>query len=369
MSPSGCRLAYPAYPPPRGYPPCTSASERSEGRHNVGVLTRTVVFVVYDGFQLLDLAGPLDVFSAANHAVGVPAYRLITASPGGRTIGLAGGASFAVDRALEEVAATTETIDTLLVVGGVGAFVPKTSSEVARQLPALARRSQRITSVCAGALVLAAAGLLDGYRATTHWGAGDHLARAFPLVRVELDRIFVHDRNRWTSAGVSAGIDMALALVDADLGAEIAQLIARQLVIYVHRAGGQEQFSVQLRSRPARTPSIRAVQQWLPDHLTADLTIAALATRAGMSERTFARTFRAETGTTPAYFIETLRLEAARRLLESTDLTVDAIARTVGYKHGKTLHRVIARRLSTTPDAYRQQIASTTATHPQLNPA
>ncbi|MFI6773235.1 GlxA family transcriptional regulator [Nocardia sp. NPDC050412] len=332
------------------------------------MFTRTVVFVVYDGFQLLDLAGPLDVFAAANHAVGAPAYRLITASPGGRAIELAGGASFAVDRALEEVAAADEAIDTMLVVGGMGAFVPKTSSEVARQLPALARRSRRITSVCAGALVLAAAKLLDGYRATTHWGAMDHLARAFPLVRVEPDRIFVHDRNRWTSAGVTAGIDMALDLVGADLGTELAQLVARQLVIYVQRAGGQEQVSAQLRSRPARTPSIRAVQQWLPEHLTEDLTIAALASGAGMSERTFARTFRAETGTTPAQFIETLRLEAARRLLESTDLTVDAIARTVGYKHGKTLHRVIARRLSTTPDGYRQLFASTTA-HPQLHSA
>ncbi|WP_245401041.1 GlxA family transcriptional regulator [Nocardia albiluteola] len=331
----------------------------SDGDNNVGVLTRTVVLVVYDGFQLLDLAGPQDVLAAANHAVGAPAYRLITVSPGGRTIELAGGARFAVDRSLEEVAAGTEMIDTLLVVGGAGAFVPKTSSEVAQQLPALARRSQRITSVCAGALVLAAAGLLDGYRATTHWGACDHMAQAFPLVEVETDRIFVHDRNRWTSAGVTAGIDMALALVDADLGTEVAQLIARQLVIFVRRAGGQEQYSAALRSQPARTPSIRAVQHWLPEHLNGDLRIAALAARAGMSERTFARTFRAETGTTPAQFIETLRLEAARRLLESTDLTVDAIARTVGYRHGKTLHRVIARRLSTTPDRYRQRFAVT----------
>ncbi|MFQ6398066.1 GlxA family transcriptional regulator [Nocardia sp. KC 131] len=331
------------------------------------MLTRTVVLVVYDGFQLLDLAGPLDVLAAANYAVGTPAYRLITVSPGGRSIELPGGASFAVDQALEQLAATTDAIDTLLVVGGMGAFVPKTSSEVARQLPALARRSQRITSVCAGALVLAAAGLLNGYRATTHWGACDHLARAFPLVTVESDRIFVHDRNRWTSAGVSAGIDMALALVEADLGTEIAQFIARQLVIFVRRAGGQEQHSAQLRSQPARTPSIRAVQQWLPEHLAEDLTIAALASRAGMSERTFARTFRAETGATPAQFIETLRVEAARGLLESTDLTVDAIARIVGYKHGKTLHRVIARRLSTTPDRYRQRYTTTAATHPPIN--
>ncbi|GAA4512723.1 GlxA family transcriptional regulator [Actinoallomurus oryzae] len=322
---------------------------------------RTIVLVVYDGFQLIDLAGPLDVLAAANRAFDTPAYRLITASPGGRAIAVSGGASIAVDRALEEIASGADDIDTLMVIGGDGAFAPDVSSEVARHLPTLARRSRRITSVCAGALILAAAGLLDGFHATTHWGACDHLARRYPRVTVEPDRIYVHDRDRWTSAGVTAGIDLALALVEADLGAEVAQLIARHFVVFVRRAGGQEQYSAQLRSQPARTPSIRAIQQWLPDHLHEDLTIATLAERAGMSQRTFARSFSAETGSTPALFIETLRVEAARRMLETTDLTVDAIARAVGYKHGKTLHRVIARRLSTTPDRYRQHFATTPA--------
>lgn len=322
---------------------------------------RTVLLIVYDDFQLIDLAGPLDVLAAANRAGDTPAYRLITASPGGRAVALAGGASIAVDRALEEIASGTDDIDTMMVIGGDGAFSPEVSSQVARHLPPLARRTRRITSVCAGALILAAAGLLDGYRATTHWGACDRLAQRYPRVTVEPDRIYVHDRNRWTSAGVTAGIDLALALVEADLGTEIAQLIARQFVVFVRRAGGQTQYSAQLRSQPARTPSIRAVQQWLPDHLHEDLTVATLAERAGMSQRTFARSFRSETGSTPALFIETLRVEAARRLLETTDLTVDAIARAVGYKHGKTLHRVIARRLSTTPDRYRQHFATTPA--------
>lgn len=199
----------------------------------------------------------------------------------------------------EEIASGADDIDTLMVIGGDGAFVPDVSSEVARLLPALARRSRRITSVCAGALILAAAGPLDGFHATTHWGACDHLARRYPRVTVEPDRIYVHDRDRWTSAGVTAGSDLALALVEADLGAEIAQLIARNFVVFVRRAGGQEQYSAQLRSQPARTPSIRAMQQWLPDHLHEDLTIATLAERAGMSQRTFARSFSAETGSTP----------------------------------------------------------------------
>jgi transcriptional regulator GlxA family with amidase domain len=323
------------------------------------VSVRTVVLIVYDDFQLLDLAGPLDVLAAANRAAGTPAYRLITASPGGRAVAVAGGAGITVDQALEEVAGGTGDIDTMMVIGGEGAFSPEVSSQVARYLPHLARRSRRITSVCAGALILAAAGLLDGYRATTHWDACDQLARRHPRVTVEPDQIYVHDRSRWTSAGVTAGIDLALALVEADLGTETAQLIARQLVVFVRRAGGQAQYSAQLRSQPARTPSIRAVQQWLPDHLDEDLTIAVLAERAGMSQRTFARSFSAETGSTPAQFIENLRVEAARRLLETTDLTVDTVARAVGYKHGKTLHRVIARRLSTTPDRYRQHFATT----------
>ncbi|MRH90141.1 helix-turn-helix domain-containing protein [Nocardia sp. SYP-A9097] len=325
---------------------------------NGGVAPRTVVLVVFDGFQLLDLAGPLDVLAMANRVVDGPAYRLITASPGGTPVAVPGGSSISVDRSLEELAAGSEEIHTLMVIGGDGAFSPEVSVRVAPQLPALARRSRRITSVCAGAALLAAAGLLDGYRATTHWAAAERLAQWYPRVRVEPDQIFVHDRNRWTSAGVTAGIDMALALVEQDLGTDVAQTIARVFVMYVRRGGGQAQYSTQMRTQPARTPAIRAVQQWVPDHLQENLTVALLAERAGMSERTFARSFHAETGSTPALFIEDLRVEAARTLLETSDLTVDAIARAVGYKHGKTLHRVIARRLSTTPDRYRQHFAT-----------
>ncbi|WP_052372542.1 GlxA family transcriptional regulator [Amycolatopsis taiwanensis] len=176
-------------------------------------------------------------------------------------------------------------------------------------------------------------------------------------MRVEPDRIYVHDRNRWTSAGVTAGIDLALAMVEDDHGTELAQFIARGFVVFARRPGGQAQFSAQLRAQPARTPAIRAVQHWLPDHLDEDLSVAALARRAGMSERNFARAFRIETDSTPAAFVESLRVEAARRLLETTDLTVGAIARTVGYKHGETLHRVFSRHLATTPERYRQHFS------------
>jgi transcriptional regulator GlxA family with amidase domain len=209
-------------------------------------------------------------------------------------------------------------------------------------------------SVCSGALVLAAAGLLDGRRATTHWETVDQLANRHPNVDVEPDQLYVRDGNVWTSAGVTAGIDLFLALVDADHGAELAHRIARDLVVFVRRPGGQSQFSAQLRTAPARSPAIAELQRWLPDHLDDDLTVPALARHVGLSQRQFARAFAAEVGTTPAVYVENLRLEAARRLLETSDLTVETIAKTVGMLLPETLYRAFRRRLGTTPDQYRK---------------
>lgn len=318
--------------------------------------SRTIVFVAYQGMQLVELAGPMDVFGFVNAVSRRPLYRLVTAAPQGAAITTDGGLTITVEHSLEGLAASTEEIDTLMVVGGW--ISEPVSAQVVRELPALARKSRRVTSVCSGSLLLAAAGLLDGYRATTHWGNTDRLARTYPRVSVEPDRIYVRDRNRWTSAGVSAGIDLALALVEDDHGREMAQEIARAFVVFTRRAGGQAQYSAQMRAEIARTPAIRAVQQWLPDHLDDDVAVSALAQRAGMSERQFARAFRLETGTTPAAFVEDLRIDAARRLLESSELTITAIARAVGYRHGETLHRAFTRRLSTTPDRYRQHFAT-----------
>lgn len=327
---------------------------------------RTVVLVVYDGIQLTELAGPMDVFNAANTEVGGAVYRVVTASPRVGAVSVHGGLRIHVEHSLQDVIHGEADIDTMIVIGGLGVFDAAVSSEVVRQLPALAGRSRRVAAVCAGSILLAAAGLLDGYRATTHWGSAQLLAERFPRVRVEPDRIYVHDRDRWTSAGVTASVDLALALVENDHGVELAQSIARGFVVFTRRPGGQTQFSAQLRAQNARTPAVRAVQDWLPDHLDRDLSVAALAGRAGMSERNFARAFRAETGSTPAELVERLRIEAACRLLETTGLTVGAIARTVGYKHGETLHRVFSRRLATTPDRYRQHFStSSQADRPQ----
>jgi transcriptional regulator GlxA family with amidase domain len=233
--------------------------------------------------------------------------------------------------------------------------------ELLDDLRLISARARRTTSVCSGAALLAAAGLLDGYQATTHWAYCTDLAARHPAVDVLADRIYVQDRDRWTSAGVTAGIDLFLALVEDDAGAELAHAIAGWLVVFVRRPGGQAQFSAQLRSQPARSPAIGEVQRWLPDHLDDDLSVDALARRAGMSSRTFARTFVAETGTTPAAYVEELRVEAARRLLEASDLTVETVAKRVGFRRPETLYRAFRRRVATTPDRYRQHFARTSA--------
>jgi transcriptional regulator GlxA family with amidase domain len=338
--------------------------------------TRTVAIVAFERLQLLDLAGPLEVFDAASRLADPhgedhgddqadrgphPAYRVVVATPEGRTVRTSSGLPVAGDHDLHHLVAGREPIDTLVVVGGRGTRAVVDDQPFLADVRALSARARRTTSVCTGALVLAAAGLLDGYRATTHWDSCGLLAELAPEVTVEPDRIYVHDRDRWTSAGVTAGIDLALALVEDDLGPEVAHEVAAWLVVFARRPGGQAQFSAQLRAQAARTPAIVGLQRWLPDHLAEDLSVARLAERAAMSPRTFARAFRAETGTTPAAHVEELRVEAARRLLETTDLTVAAIARRVGMRHAETLHRSFARRVGTTPDRYRQHFARRSA--------
>lgn len=319
---------------------------------------RTIVLVAFDGLQLLDLAGPLEVFDAADRIAGRDRYRLVVLTPDGASVRSTSRLQLGADAAIADA---PEAIDTLVVVGGQGTRSLIADEAFLTQIRDLSARSRRTTSVCSGALVLAAAGLLDGHQATTHWGSCDLLAELAPACQVLPDQIYVRSGDRWTSAGVTAGIDLALALVEDDLGPELAHEVAAWLVVFARRPGGQAQFSAQLRAQAARTPAIVEVQRWLPDHLGEDLTVDRLAERAAMSPRTFARTFRAETGTTPAAHVEELRVEAARRLLETTSLTVAAIATTVGLRHAETLHRAFARRVGTTPDRYRQHFARTPA--------
>lgn len=312
------------------------------------------MLVVFDGFQLLDLAGPVEVLRTATLLGASPGYRLVVASPTGMPATSESGVQVACDASLTRLRRNRTAVDTLIVVGGLGAQAVAADERAVRGVAALARRARRTTSVCTGAHVLAATGLLDGRQATTHWASCESLATGHPAVDVVADRIYVRDGDLWTSAGVTAGIDLALALVDDDHGADLAHQVAGWLVVFARRPGGQAQFSAQLLASPGRTPAIAELQQWLPDHVADDLTVDALARRAAMSPRTFARTFRAETGTTPAAYVEALRVEGARRLLETTGLTVAAIAVAVGLRHAETLHRAFRRRVGTTPDMYRR---------------
>jgi transcriptional regulator GlxA family with amidase domain len=326
--------------------------------HDAGVVApRSVAVVAVDRFQLLDLAGPVDVLRSATLLGAEPGYRAEVVTPDGRPVASETGIRVEADTSLAAFARGRAPFDTLLVVGGIGTREAARDQQLLADLRRAAGRAERVAAVCTGSLVLAAAGLLDGYRATTHWASCDDLAADHPDIEVEPDRIHVHDRDRWTSAGVTAGIDLALALVEHDHGPELAHAIAGWLVVFVRRPGGQSQFSAQLRAQPARSPGVAEVQRWLPDHVVEDCTVEALALRAAMSPRTFARTFRRETGTTPGAFVEQLRVETARRLLETTDLTVEAVARRVGLSHAETLHRAFRRRVGTTPAAYRQHFA------------
>src|SRR3954447_4569630 len=318
-------------------------------------MARRIVIVAVPPVQALDVTGPAEVLSVASQVPGGadPAYAIAVVGPGGAPIATGSGYALAPAGALEDVRGP---LDTLVVAGGSGAR--HAPDEVVARVAALAARARRVASVCTGAYVLAAAGLLDGRRATTHWEHCDDLQRRYPAVAVERDPIFVVDGRVRTSAGVTAGMDLALALVEEDLGPRAALEVARWLVLFVKRPGGQAQFSAQLASQsPAREP-LRELQAWMADHLADDLSVPALAARACMSERNFARAFKAETGRTPAVYVEALRVERARLALESGGEPIEAVARRCGFGTVETLRRAFARRPRVSPGAYRDRFAA-----------
>lgn len=317
----------------------------------------TVVVLAFEDCQLLDLAGPVEVLRSATRLGADPAYDIQVVTPDGNPVRSESGVQIAADGSLAALARSRTRIDSLVVVGGHGTRRARERAALLADLATVAGHTERVTSVCTGAWLLAAAGLLDGYAATTHWSSCEDLAGHHPEVTVHADRIFVRDRDRWTSAGVTAGIDLFLAVVEHDHGPDLAHEVARWLVVFARRPGGQSQFSAQLRAKPAATASIAELQRWLTDHLDRDLTVDVLAAQAAMSPRTFARLFVRETGVTPAAYVEELRVEAAQRLLETTDLTVAAVAGCVGMKHPEILHRAFRRRVGTTPDRYRQHFS------------
>lgn len=315
---------------------------------------RSLLIVFFDELQSLDVTGPLEVFTGADR-LGGDAYTVRTASLDGSAVRTSSGLTLVPDGALTDAGDP----HTLLVPGGQGTRTP--DPRLIDWLREHAPRAERIVSVCTGALLLARAGLLDGHRVTTHWSVCDHLARTYPAVDVDPEPIFVRDGKLATSAGVTAGIDLALALVEEDLGRDIALTVARHLVVFLRRPGNQAQFSVQLATQTARRDPLREVQQWISEHPCGDLSVESLADRARLSPRHFARAFRAETGTTPGRYVEGVRLEHARRLLEDTADSVAEISRTCGYGTPEAMRRAFLKALATAPAEYRRRFRSPAA--------
>ncbi len=314
---------------------------------------RSVVLVAYDGAEALDLTGPSSVFTQANLLAGHDHYDVRVVGPSDRVV-FDGG--IAVET--RPIASVRGPIDTLIVVGGLGFDDACADRALVGHVARLAGRARRVASVCSGTFVLAEAGLLDGRTATTHWSVADYLADRYRTVTVEPDRIYVRDGEVWSSAGVTAGIDLTLALVADDLGEELAHLVARWLVLPVRRSGGQSQYSPQLASGKGESTSLAPLLTWMAANLDADLSVARLAERVGWGERHFARRFSAETGRTPARHVEDLRLDAARQLLETSDLATDVIATRCGFASREVLHRAFRRRLGTTPARYRRTFST-----------
>ncbi|MGK5543182.1 GlxA family transcriptional regulator [Streptomyces sp. URMC 127] len=322
-------------------------------------LSHRVVIAVFPDVDLLDVAGPAEVFALANReTAGRAGYEVRLAGPAAGEVRTSAGVRLLADLAFDEVGGH---VDTLLVPGAVDMTddgpVARIDTDVVAWVKETASHARRVASVCVGAHVLAAAGLLDGRTATTHWSTAAQLAAEHPDVTVDPDPIFVRaDRGRlWTGAGISACLDLALALVAEDLGEDVALAVARQLVMYLKRQGGQSQFSVPL-SRPASARrEIDELRLWIADHLDEDLSAERLAARMCLSERHFARVFKQETGASPAAYVEAARVEVARRLLETGDDPLDQVAAEAGLGSVETLHRAFKRQLATTPAAYRRR--------------
>lgn len=312
-------------------------------------MAKTILFLVYAGVQPIDLAGPLQAFTTADEEVGGNLYKVRIGALRAGTVRLAGGLSI--------VAASLprRAPHTLIIPGGPGVHEARLDTHVLMSIKRLSRNSCRVSSVCTGAFLLASAGLLNGREAATHWRSCSRLAAEFPLVSVRPDPIWIRDGAVWTSAGVTAGIDLALALIEEDAGAAIALRVARRLVVPLRRAGGQSQHS--------DTLAIQSVDQfgplleWIGMNLSRPLTVEELAERASMAPRTFHRRFLTRVGVTPAQAIERLRLDRARSLLETTRLALSAVAKQTGFGSDERLRRAFYRHFKVSPRSYRNDSA------------
>jgi transcriptional regulator GlxA family with amidase domain len=319
---------------------------------------RVIELLAFPSVQLLDVAGPLQVFATANEFAGdqhgeAAPYILRVVARSDTSVMTSSGLGLAV----EPLPSSDTVPDTLLVAGGSGVEQAATDRVLVDWLRDRAGRARRVASVCTGAFLLASAGVLNGRRATTHWSMATELGRRFPEVRVEPDPIFLRDGSVWTSAGVTAGIDLALALVEEDLGRGVALAVARYLVVFLKRPGGQAQFSAALSLQTAED-KFGALHTWIEAHLADDLSLPVLARQAGMSERSFSRHYAEATGVTPGRSVERLRVEAARRLLFDTRLPVKRISQRCGFGSEETMRRSFLRVLSVTPQDYRARFSA-----------
>jgi transcriptional regulator GlxA family with amidase domain len=312
-------------------------------------------FLAFDGITALDLVGPSEAFAAARRMGSngepdaEPAYRIVILGVGGRSITSESGIRFEAHRGL----AGRAELDTLIVPGGCGLRRPEVNREVAAWLERRAGGFRRVASVCTGIYGLAASGWLDGRRVTTHWRFARDVARRFPALDVRPDAVFVKDGPFYTSAGVTAGIDLALALIEEDLGPKAALAVARELVVYLKRSGGQEQFSEPLKFQTVTADSFGELVAWIRGHLSEDLSVEALAARACLCPRQFNRRFRRAFDRTPAAFVEDLRLGEARQRLAAPDATVAKVALSVGFRSDDAFRRAFERRFGLSPSTYR----------------
>lgn len=324
---------------------------------NDSASTKDIAILGFPDAQLLDITGPAQVFASASELVvdrETPAYRVTVVSRAGGEIVTSAGLGLSTI-SFDDAAA--RTFDTVIASGGHGVHLAAEDMAMVDWLRAQATVSRRCCSVCTGAFLLAAAGVLAGKRAATHWGYCDTLAAQYPDIRVEGNPIFVEDGGVWTSAGVTAGIDLSLALVEADLGRRLALQTAQRLVVFMKRPGGQAQFSSILAAQLSDNGDFAELHAWMADNLSEDLRVEHLAERAGMSPRTFARVYRDRTGMTPAKVVTALRVEAARRLLEETALPVGQVALRCGFGEEERMRRAFLHRLGVAPGRYRQRFS------------
>ena len=328
----------------------TLPSRRATARRTAS--SRRIVVVVVPPVDELDLVGPLQVFNSVNRLAGRPIYtvEVVTSSEHLTLAGEGGVLTFGARHHFTKVEGTSDSV--LLVCGLASRSVR--DARLSAWLTKMSDEVRRLGAVCVGSFLLAEAGLLNGRRATTHWRFGRELAAHYPHVRVEHDPLWVKDGNIYTSAGISAGIDLALAWVEEDCGAALAHEAARELVLFLRRPGGQPQVSVSLASQASEMSSIRELQIWIAEHLSARLSVEDLADRMAMSVRNFERVFTREVGTTPSQYVLQTRVEAARRLLERTDGGLKQIASAAGFSNVDVMRRSFVRLLGTTPRRYRE---------------